>query len=105
MLQPQLAARGGDVGAFFGPERGGNASRLERMLEHFATLTVGPLPRHPFHRIVRNQIYFCVQPPRNRSQFVSLVEHIIDVFNEDVLKGQHAFLGIDVVITSFQQFA
>ena len=45
-----------------------------------------------------------MQLPGERRKFVGLVEHVVDVFDEDILEGQHPVARVDVIIARFEQF-
>src|SRR5437870_4072120 len=57
-----------------------------------------------FDFIIRDQIYFGVESPRERSERLHLFEVIVHSFDQNVFEGNHASFFLLVILTGRRQF-
>src|SRR5439155_19372641 len=62
------------------------------------------LPGEAFDFIIRDQIYFGVESPRERSERLHLFEVIVHSFDQNVFEGNHASFFLLVILTGSRQF-
>ena len=104
-FQAQLAAGGVNVAAFFAAEGGGDFLLLQRGEKAFLRFVARPLPGQALDPVVRDQIDFRVQPPRQACQGLDLVESVIDPRDQNVFKGNQARALLLIILAGRGQLA